>query len=327
MSLLANYLKAVRMFLPRGVDQDDILNELSAHLQTTLDEREEELGRALTQDEETAVLWGYGDPVKVAARYGSPKVGLSFGRELIGPEVFVIYRAILILQVTLTIVVKSAINAARGWAGVSIADYLYVLAFQFVLTTSIFVAIDLFKRRSQHSNAWSFPPPHMQPVPRWQSVSGFIVLALVAIWWASIPYAPFMLLGSSASRLTFTANWHAFYWPLLIPLLVGAAQRLVTFVEPSWLALQSVTRLLTNGWGVLMVIQFLSAQPYVTPAISGSDALAEAVNNRLWWNALASFGLYWLVTASIMVFFCFKHLSHFLRQRRDQVMVRQSEQS
>ncbi len=325
MALLQDYLRSVRLYLPPRTDRDDILTELSAHLQATLDDREEELGRALTQDEETAVLWGYGDPLTVAARYGSSKQGLSFGRELIGPEVFVIYRAVLILQVTLTIVVKSAINAARGWAGVSISDYLEVLAFQFVLTTSIFIAIDLFKRRSQLASSWSFPPPHMQPVPRWQSVSGFIVLSLAAIWWAAVPFAPFLILGGASLQLTFTANWHAFYWPLLIPLLAGAAQRLATFVEPRWLALQSVTRLLTNGWGVLMVIQFLSSFPYVIAVTPEADALALAVNNRFWWHALASFGLYWLIYASIMGYFCITHLSHFMRQRRDHVMVRQSE--
>ena len=77
--------------------------------------------------------------------------------------------------------------------------------------------------------------------------------------------------------------------------------------------------------GVLMVIQFLSSFPYVIAVTPEADALALAVNNRFWWHALASFGLYWLINASIMAYFCFKHLSHFLRQRRDQVMVRQSE--
>jgi hypothetical protein len=327
MALLQDYLRSVRLYLPAKADHDDILNELSAHLQTKLDEREEEVGRALTQDEETQVLWGYGEPLKVAARYGEPRHGLSFGRELIGPEVFVIYRFVLAVQFSLTVIVKTLIYAARGWADLSITSYLTVLIFQFVLTTSIFIAIDLFKRRSPQSQPWSFPPPHMQPVPRWQSVSGFIVLSLVALWWAAIPSAPFLLLGSSAGQLTFTESWHAFYWPLLAPLLIGAAQRLATFFEPRWLVLQSVTRLLTNGWGVVMAIAFTSAFPYVTATTPDSAAVALSVNNRLWWNALASFGLYWLINGAVMAYFCVKHLSHFLRQRRDHVMVRQSEHS
>jgi hypothetical protein len=327
MALLKDYLFAVRLYLPGGPDQSDILSELSAHLQTKLDEREEELGRPLTQDEETEVLWGYGHPLQVAARYGSPKLGLSFGRELIGPEVFVIYRAVLILQFSLTLIVKASINMIRGVGLGSIGDYLSVFATQFVLTTSIFIAIDLFKRRSQQSKTWSFPPPHMQPIPRWQSITGFITLGLVAIWWAAIPYAPVLLLGSTSSQLTFTDGWHWFYWPLLIPLLVGAAQRLVTFVEPRWSALQSVTRLLTNGWCVFMVFQFLSAFPYVAPTSPASNALAQGVNNGMWWNALSSLGLYWLFNFGFMIFLCVKHVSHYQRQRRDQVLVRQSEHS
>ena len=63
MALLQDYLRSVRLYLPPRTDRDDILTELSAHLQATLDDREEELGRALTQDEETAVLWGVGEAV------------------------------------------------------------------------------------------------------------------------------------------------------------------------------------------------------------------------------------------------------------------------
>lgn len=325
MALLQDYLRSVRLYLPAGVDQHDILTELSAHLQTKLDEREEELERPLTQGEETAVLWGYGDPLKVAARYGSPKQGLSFGRELIGPEVFVIYRWVLLLQFSLTIIVVTLVGAFGGSPGGPIARYLGPMAVQFVLSTSIFMAIDQFKKRSRLSQPWSFPPPHMQPVPRWQSISGFITLSLVALWWAAIPYAPFLLLGNRrASQLTFTDNWLWFYWPLLIPLLVGATQRLFTFAEPRKPVVQSVTRVLTNGWGVLMVFLFLSAFPYVTANTPAAAEVAQGVNNSLWWNALASFGLYWLINAGFMGFFCVRHLMDFQRQRRDQIMVRQS---
>ena len=48
MALLNNYLNAVRLYLPRNVDQQDLITELSEHLQIKLDEREAALGRALT---------------------------------------------------------------------------------------------------------------------------------------------------------------------------------------------------------------------------------------------------------------------------------------
>jgi hypothetical protein len=74
-ALLQEYLNAVRTYLPHGADQQDILTELSAHLQIKLDEREEALGRSLTEDEEAAVLRASGHPHKVAASDGSAHKG------------------------------------------------------------------------------------------------------------------------------------------------------------------------------------------------------------------------------------------------------------
>lgn len=321
MALLQNYLSAVKVYLPHSADQQDILTEIREHLQIKLDERIEELGRSLTESEEAAVLASYGDPLIVAARYGSTNLGLSFGRQLIGPETFIIYRWVLFTQFSLTLIVVSLINWLGNSTGSPLGRYLWPMSLQFALTTSIFIAIDLFKRRSQTRDAWHFPPPYMQSVPRWQSVAGFVVLSLVALWWAAIPYAPFLLLGDAAERVTLTPGWQGFYWPALIPLVAGAIQRLITFVEPRWSAFQAVTRLLTNTWAVWLAVQFLSAYPYVTPAVEGAEAIALRINNGFWWNAAASFGLYWLIQAAFLAFMCAKHFGHFLRRRRDQALL------
>jgi len=322
MALLNDYLKSVRLYLPSGIDHDDVINELSAHLQTKLDERKEDLRRGLTLDEETAVLWGYGHPVAVAARYGRTNAGLSFGRELIGPEVFVIYRRILMVQFSLTLIIVTLVNFFGNPTAGPIWRYLGPMMLQFVLTTTIFVVIDRFRRRWPAESTWSFPPPHLQAIPRWQSVSGFVVLSLFALWWALIPFAPVLLLGPAAPYVSFNDNWHAVYWPLLLPLLVGAAQRLATFAEPTWVALQSITRLLTNSWCVLVALQFMLSYPYVTANSAGAESAALGINNALWWNAFVTFGLYWLANSAFMIYLCVKHASAYLRQRRDQAIFR-----
>jgi hypothetical protein len=322
-NLLESYLSAVRAFLPRSVDQQDILSELSAHLQIKFEEREEQLGRALTEDEQAAVLSGYGSPIVVASRYGSVNRGLSFGRELIGPEIFQLYRRILVAQFILAIVVGLIVRSLG--AGGRISGILSVMVMQFILTTTIFIVIDALKRRSKTTAGWNFPPVYLQPVPRWQSIAGFVCLSVFALWWALIPYAPFLLLGPAASRLELTAGWNAFYWPVLVPLLVGGTQRLITFVEPQWSWLQSFTRLLTNAWGVALVYPFMLATPYVA-AIEGAGAetLAARINSAFWWNAPASLGLYWLVNAGFMLFLCWQHIARAIRSRRDRELVQQS---
>jgi hypothetical protein len=324
-TLLDQYLHAVRHFLPSSADQQDILAELASHLQIKLDEREEALGRWLTEDEQAAVLTAYGTPLAVAERYGPKKVGLAFGRELIGPEVFSLYRMVLLAQFSLTLIVVTIISALGGFTGGMTGRYLGPMSMQFVISTAVFMAIDLFRRRERSRTLWNFPPVHMQVVPRWQSIAGFVTLALVAAWWAAIPYAPFLLLGSASSRVTLGPGWLAFYWPALFPLLIGAAQRLMTFVEPRWIALQAGTRLFTNTWSVLLVFLFLRSYPYVVAAdVPGAEPVALRINDALWWNATASFGLYWLINAGFSAWQCWHHVARSIRRRREQDLMRQA---
>jgi hypothetical protein len=325
-ALLDQYLHAVRTFLPPRTDHHDILAELSSHLQIKLDEREEASGRALTEDEQAEVLTAYGTPLAVAERYGPRKVGLAFGRELIGPEVFSLYRVVLLTQFSLTLIVVTAISAFGGSTGGPVARYLGPMSIQLILTTAVFMAIDLFRRRERSAALWNFPPIHMQTVPRWQSIAGFVTLSLVAIWWAAVPYAPFLLLGSAAGKVTLGPGWLAFYWPVLLPLLIGAAQRAITLVEPRWMALQAVTRLFTNTWAVIMVYLFLRSYPYVS-AIEGAELLARRINNAMWWNAMTSFGLWWLINAIFSAWQCWCHAKRSIRRRREEQLMGQAVQS
>ena len=325
MSLLDNYLDAVRVYLPRGADHHDILKELSTHLQIALEEKEQELGRRLSEDEQATLLSNYGSPVVVAGRYGATNLGLSFGRQLIGPEAFVIYRRLLALQFVLIVAVVSILRYLGAAEGNLLVRYLGPMLLQFVLMTAIFMAIDALKRRSRARTTWNFPPPHMQPVPRWQSVGGFITLSTFALWWSLIPFAPYLLLGSLASRVEFTPSWHAFYWPILVPLLLGAMQRLVTFVEPDWSLLQTLTRLSTNLWCVALIYPFLLAYPYVVAIPgSGADVVATRINSTLWWNSIATFGLYWLINAGFVATVAVKQIAGLLRRRHATAQAVQS---
>ena len=95
MTLLAQYLKTVAMYLP-GKERADIIRELGENLQAEMDEREAELGRPLTEPEQQEFLLGHGNPMIVAGRYGGEHRTVSFGRQLIGPELFPLYIRVLL---------------------------------------------------------------------------------------------------------------------------------------------------------------------------------------------------------------------------------------
>lgn len=81
MDLIDRYLNAVAAQLPQD-ERDDIIAELRDLILSRFEAREEELGRALTDDEKEAILHEIGHPLVVAARY---RKGPD---SLIGPELF-----------------------------------------------------------------------------------------------------------------------------------------------------------------------------------------------------------------------------------------------
>lgn len=325
MSLLDHYLKAVRIYLPNHPEKDDILSELAEHLRVKMDERQAELGRPLTETEQEQVLTRHGNPSVVATQYGAANLGLAFGRQLIGPELFPLYLRLLLAQFAVTVVVVTAVDLFVQQRLGSLARYLVPMTFQFVVGTLIFAVIDGLQRRDRSRSAggerpsWSFPPSYLQPIPRWQSAAGAICLGLTTAWWAAVPYAPMVVFGGAAQRLHLGAAWATFYWPLLVLLLVGVGQRLATLARPEWNWLQSATRLVTNGLAVALLYPLLQTVPYVLAVDAGDAgavAMARRINGGIWWSLLTCLGLYWLITAGFMAFMCAQHLAYFRRRRR-----------
>lgn len=81
MDIIERYLEAVAAQLPTA-DREDIIAELRDLILSRVEAREEELGRALSDDETEAILHEIGHPLVVAARY---RRGPD---RLIGPELF-----------------------------------------------------------------------------------------------------------------------------------------------------------------------------------------------------------------------------------------------
>jgi len=141
MTLIDRYLRAVRDHLPRE-QQDDIINELSDSLHSRFEDEEAAKGRPLLEDEEVALLRAYGHPMAVAARYRGDERSVTFGRRLIGPELFPIYMKVLAVNVGITVLIGiiALVAGAQIWPG--FAGIIVPLALQFGFVTAIFVIID-----------------------------------------------------------------------------------------------------------------------------------------------------------------------------------------
>jgi hypothetical protein len=325
MTLLDHYVRSVGRYLPRSAARTDILAELAELLQSALDEQETVLGRPLTEAEQQEVLAAHGNPIDVAARYGGTRLGLAFGRQIISAESFPLYLIALAIAFGCTIVV----NVLTGLfvdtpARVPVGAIGFILLCELAAITTVFAGIDTLWRRGFRTAKGprlyvSFPPPYRQPIPRSQSVSGLIVLTTTAIWWATLPSNPALILFGAAGTLQLTTAWQIFYWPLLLLLLAGIIQRATTLAKPDWNALQFFTRLGTNGLMLVMVYPILQSYPYVAVAANAADpssagALAERVNGVIWSQVLLTGGLYWLFWTGFHVWLCTEYLRSIARR-------------
>jgi hypothetical protein len=108
MDLVDRYLKAVENALP-AAQRQDILRELSEDIQSEMEDKQNELGRALTEEEQQALLKQRGNPLLPAARYRQDHRSLAIGRQLIGPVLFPFYVKVLSFNLGLTFVIIVAI--------------------------------------------------------------------------------------------------------------------------------------------------------------------------------------------------------------------------
>ena len=139
MPLLDHYLRAVRLYLPKGPQQDDIIEEIAGNLTAAIEEEESRLGRPLTEVEEEALLTRHGGPIVVAERYGVAQRGLAFGRQLISPETFPLYARVLTFQIPVTLAVLIFIGLTNESRLLTPTGLLWPLLIQFCLTTGVFI--------------------------------------------------------------------------------------------------------------------------------------------------------------------------------------------
>jgi hypothetical protein len=331
MTLLNRYVNAVRMYLPKGPQQEDILSELTEHLQSRIDEEEEALGRPLTEVEQEAMLTRHGNPVLVAERYGAPKRTVAFGWQLIGPELFPLYARILLLNWSVTIVAVPIIR----WFGTSMPrlgfwSFAGPLLVQLVFVTFALTCVDAFQRRARGRASaperqlnWRFPPTYLQPIPRWQSLVGLVMFGAVTIWWTLVPVAPALMLGSASPSLEFSSSTTTLYWAVLALVIVSTAQRTATFVHPEWNWLQAVTRLFTNSAALVLLYPFAMSFPYVLVAASAPDPvraeiLAHRINSTMWWLMVGTMSIYWLFNALFHAWLYAQFLRYAGRRRTEQ---------
>jgi hypothetical protein len=307
--LLARYLHAVETRLP-SAQAADIIAELSDSIQSRMEEREAELGRSLTTDEQSAILVAYGPPTMVASRYWRQQ-------QLIGPMLLPYY------WYTLKIVLwcALALNAVAFVVGATTrggpaAAFVHVwgtaLGSLFVSVGAVTVVFALFERFAKSDSLVRNWDPRSLPavndgrsVPRATSVIELVLNVVFLSWLLNVPFVRnligYAFLGPTTGyfeHLPFqlTPAWRWGIVALLVVSFVHAILSCITLVRPDWVRLRATTFVVTNAALLAVAVVVMQSHPLVEMIPGAGDAGAAATFNQLAFWGLASFAAVCLLT-------------------------------
>jgi hypothetical protein len=319
MDLLDRYLHAVKFFLPQK-HQDDIVRELSENLISQMEDRQDELGRPLTEEEAADILRRHGHPMIVATRYRSRQ-------QLIGPVFFPIYLFSLKLGLGASLLITAILAAINGVLQGDLVHYAVreMLAFpgralmMFAWTTLGFAALDMAQARLKLKHDWDprkLPKviDHEYRISRPRAIGELLFTVASLVWLLLLPRMPFLLLGPAAAFLEPAPIWPLAYVPLLLLTLATAALHAANVARPYWTKSRSLVRVGLQAAAVLIFALLLRADEWFIPASTATvwngvhvERLAGIIN--------VSFQIGFLVAAIISAIEALREL-HRLNVRR-----------
>ena len=289
MDLIDRYLSAVSFLLPKD-QREDITAELRDALMTRREEKEAEVGRPLTRDEDAALLRAFGHPLDVAARFGRQHY-------LVGPELYPLYA--FALKVLLAIVAVSALVTAvvavairQGDPGFAIGTALETIWSGAVSSVGVLTIIAAVMQRQKIRprflydwNPQDLPPRPKRPRFRrrtaFDHVAGVIAQIIFVLWWVHvipiplpyIPLKPGQSLGLAPAQI-----WSVLFWPVLGLSAVAIAVHALRLAGKAYERTAEVAALVLHVAAVIVVSLALRAGDWITISAAGlpPGALAGA---------------------------------------------------
>ena len=299
--LQERYLHAVRRALPRA-KADDIVAELRDVLATQSEDREEALGRPLTDDEIAAMLKEFGHPLVVAARYRPQQW-------LIGPDVFPFYWFVMRIVVLVIVGVDIATGIGRAlftsqptwqilaqtWGSLWMS-----LLINVGVLTVIFAVLERSGFPAEHVKKWTpqqLPAIEDKQKSVWESAFEVAANLLFLLWWAGLIHLPWTNVNT-VFRMDPAPVFDALFWPVFVLLAARLVENLADWLRPNWQVLRGGLSVVTTLVGLgLVVYLYRAGPPWVTvtplsmPAGQAAD-LANSLNLSLK-IAIVAVGVLW----------------------------------
>jgi hypothetical protein len=308
MDLVDRYVRAVAKALPE-TQREDIIGELTEDIRSEMEDRQRELGRPLTNEEVETLLKKRGNPLLIAAKYRQDHGSVSFGPQLIGPELFPFYTKVLSFNLGLSFLVIGTIFTVLALTGQKIgfndvvSTCLLQLFIQLGIVTLIFSLVQ--KHLTKHPDRW-----HLKgmgggvaldlnierdierqilrdmkcwgpPVSRFESFSIIVACAVAIAWITGAQNYPFLILGPTAAFLKLAPIWYQVYFPILMLTVAEVVRAVINLAQPDWVRFRAIVRVLLHAGGLAVTYWLMRAGSWVTSGdVTGEKAgdLAHTVD-------------------------------------------------
>lgn len=278
MNLLERYLQAVRRALPRA-KADDMVAELRDDLATRIEGREETLGRALSDEETSALLKDFGHPLVVAARYRPQQW-------LIGPDVFPFYKFVLQIVLLVVIGVQIAVAGTRilfadnplvPVVGQAIGGIWMSLLISGAIVTLTFAVLERVGFPVNHLKIWtpeSLPRLDEQGKSVWESVFEVTASVLFLSWWIGLIHLPWT--WGYGFRIEPAPVFYQLFWPILWLAVARLALNLIDWFRPAWKAVRGTIEVATTVTALVLLVVIYHAGHWATVSPLGMPAAKAA---------------------------------------------------
>ena len=263
-TLVEHYLLQLQSFLP-AKQRQDIAAELRESIRSSVEERERELGRALTDEELNSVLEGIGHPMVVAGRYLPMQ-------HLIGPDVFPLYwyvlQAVLIVMAVIGglvtgIALLSEPRAVQGALQIAARFFWFALEAAAIVTVVFavleqanarFSFLEKFDARKFKPGIWGVRAAPLSPIGRADTVFELAAVTILFLWWVEVIVFPSEILGVT---LRLTSLVDPFFYPVVVLCIVDFVRLGFDLARPYRTRPRVALRLVLNiAWLTLLVMAF-----------------------------------------------------------------------
>lgn len=321
MDKVEGYVKAVASALPEN-QREDISNELSEDIRSEIEDRERELGRALTEAEQEALLKQRGNPLVLAARYRQDQRGVAFGGQIIGPVLYPFYIKVLSFNLGLTFFVVAVIFIALAVSGEKLGfGYIFSTCLQqlFIQTTVVTFIFAMVERHLlKHPDRWNLGgarggfrfdlkavndvtkgvlegrKSRPREISRFDSMSIIVASVVALAWMTELQRYPVLILGPAATFLKLAPIWYEAYFPIVLLTVAEIVRAAINLVRPDWVRFRMVFRVFVQTGGLAVVYLLIRGGSWVTAAelveYSGGNLIrtVEIVNDCFFYSLLAT---------------------------------------